>query len=174
MASDVPVADGPYRVGNHSPAPHCPATARNGVEICVLEPGHSEGIHRSRDWYHWSDNLSDQAIARMSPGGQALANTLVGIVDGPPTPTEPRDTEGISDEVLTDLLALVGVIVSPELMAEWTIDQRAEAANWAGAVHLHASDNDVTVPRKPTFLDADTPATPDTTEVAEDQAGDRV
>jgi hypothetical protein len=35
----------------------------------------------------------------------------------------------------------------------WTDEQKDQAIKWAGAVHLHASDNDdVDVPKKPDFL----------------------
>jgi len=66
--------------------------------------------------------------------------------------SSPYDTSGISDQALVDLLALVCVTVSPERMAEWTPEQREEAANWAVATHLDASDNHVSVPPRPVFL----------------------
>jgi hypothetical protein len=59
----------------------------------------------------------------------------------------------ISDQALSDLLLLVGVTVTPEQLAAWTPEQREQAAEWAGLVHLDASDNDVDVPERPAFLD---------------------
>jgi hypothetical protein len=63
------------------------------------------------------------------------------------------NTEPVTDQVLSDLLLLVGVTVTPEQLAAWTPEQREQAAQWAGLVHLDASDNDVDVPERPTFLD---------------------
>jgi hypothetical protein len=59
----------------------------------------------------------------------------------------------ISDQALSDLLLLVGVTVTPEQLANWTPEQREQAVEWAGLVHLDASDNDVDVPERPAFLD---------------------
>lgn len=54
---------------------------------------------------------------------------------------------------VVDLLALVCVTVSEDQAREWTEEQRQQAARWAGAVHLSASDNDdVEVPPRPAFL----------------------
>jgi hypothetical protein len=51
--------------------------------------------------------------------------------------------------MLVDLLGLAHAKVTVEEVMAWTPEQRAEAANWAGAVHFGASDNDVTVPDQP-------------------------
>jgi hypothetical protein len=63
------------------------------------------------------------------------------------------NTKPVTDQVLSDLLLLVNVTVTPEQLASWTREQREQAANWAGLVHLDASDNDVGVPERPAFLD---------------------
>lgn len=55
-------------------------------------------------------------------------------------------------QVVADLLSLVGETVTAEQAATWPQVWRDEAAAWAFAVHLDASDNDVEVPPKPTFL----------------------
>lgn len=66
--------------------------------------------------------------------------------------TEPGDGHGVPDEVLIDLLALVGIRISPGVARTWYPEQWEAAADWARATHLHASDNDVTVPPRPLFL----------------------
>ena len=57
-------------------------------------------------------------------------------------------------KVIMDLLTLVGVFVEQEQVKQWTDKQKREAAHWAVATHLKASDNDddVDVPRRPDFL----------------------
>ena len=57
------------------------------------------------------------------------------------------------DQVLSDLLLLVGETVPVERMRKWSQKDREEVARWAGLVHLQASDNDVDVPERPAFLD---------------------
>jgi hypothetical protein len=60
-----------------------------------------------------------------------------------------------STEVLYDLLSLVMAQDSwptVETIDSWTDLQKREAADWAGAVHLAASDNDVAVPPLPAVL----------------------
>jgi hypothetical protein len=62
----------------------------------------------------------------------------------------PPDTQ-----VISDLLSLVGVTVTADHIRDnWTPGMREQAAYWAGAVHLSASDNDNVVPERPTFLDS--------------------
>lgn len=63
-----------------------------------------------------------------------------------------EDQDEVPAHVLRDLLLLVGVIVMEDAVETWTAGQRAEAEAWASAVHLSASDNDVTVPERPAFL----------------------
>jgi|GEM_PF-932745 len=56
--------------------------------------------------------------------------------------------------IITDLLSLAGVEVTPTEVSNWADDMREEASNWgAAAAHLRASDNDVEVPVMPTFLE---------------------
>lgn len=45
-----------------------------------------------------------------------------------------------------------GPRLSWEEMEAWTRDQHDAAGEWAAAVHLHASDNDVDIPEAPAFL----------------------
>lgn len=54
--------------------------------------------------------------------------------------------------VLDDMLSLVGVNVSSEIIATWSPQQRHVAEKWASLSYLAASDNDVEVPKQPDFL----------------------
>lgn len=51
-----------------------------------------------------------------------------------------------------DLLSLVGIDVYEEDVAEWTDEQVREAENWASALYLRASDNELGVPPRPDWL----------------------
>lgn len=64
------------------------------------------------------------------------------------------DTNTISGAFLRDMLLLTGITIPPAVIIEdWTPAQRHEAAMWAAAEHLHASDNDdVERLPKPSFL----------------------
>lgn len=58
------------------------------------------------------------------------------------------------DEATRDLLSLVlhKKELPLEVVAGWTDEQRLLAEDWAGAVHLSASDNNNRVPAMPEFL----------------------
>lgn len=60
------------------------------------------------------------------------------------------------DEVLSDILGLVSIEVTPAVVSTWSDEQCQQAERWAGAVHLRASDNVVRVPPKPDFLPTET------------------
>jgi hypothetical protein len=60
--------------------------------------------------------------------------------------------KNVPSATLVDLLSLVQVTVTEADVLEWTQAQRDQAAHWATAVHLYASDNDVEVPEQPDFL----------------------
>lgn len=65
-----------------------------------------------------------------------------------------HEQQPVGTDVLRDLLLLVGVTVTAEQAGQWSLEQREQAADWAAAVHLSASDNDdVVVPSRPEFLD---------------------
>jgi len=56
-------------------------------------------------------------------------------------------------QVISDILGLVGVIVTPKHVMGWTPVQRVRAERWAAASYLQASDNDgIVVPEMPKFL----------------------
>lgn len=56
------------------------------------------------------------------------------------------------DSVLVDILSLVGVIVTDEIVSTWTDAQCELAESWAAKYYLRASDNIVRVPKRPEFL----------------------
>lgn len=62
------------------------------------------------------------------------------------------------DAATVDLLSLVGVEVFEEDVALWTDEQVQQAENWASAMYLRASDNVISVPEKPDFLNQETAA----------------
>jgi hypothetical protein len=88
-------------VGPATPTePACTSTYRDGAHTCALPPGHTEYTHRTTPddggyVQAWSDNISDQALAKMDPDAQKLARILSRFTDAPATPTEPRDTDGL-------------------------------------------------------------------------------
>lgn len=61
--------------------------------------------------------------------------------------------QDLRPETVVDLLALVEVRVTRDEVSGWTVGMRRHAADYAAALHLHASDNtDVIVPSRPAFL----------------------
>lgn len=57
------------------------------------------------------------------------------------------------DSVLVDILSLVDVHVSEEIVSTWTDEQCELAETWACKVHLKASDNKyIRIPSKPEYL----------------------
>ena len=57
-----------------------------------------------------------------------------------------------SCERTRDLLLLASVNVPLADVTSWGMEQREVANEWAAACHLQASDNDIEVPPKPSFL----------------------
>jgi hypothetical protein len=57
------------------------------------------------------------------------------------------------DSVLVDILSLVEVFVSEEIVSAWTDEQCELAEDWASRYYLRASDNIIKVPKKPEFLE---------------------
>ena len=58
------------------------------------------------------------------------------------------------DSVLVDILSLVSVVVTEEIVSTWTDEQCEQAETWACKLHLKASDNKyIRVPKKPEFLE---------------------
>lgn len=58
------------------------------------------------------------------------------------------------DSVLVDILSLVEVFVTEEVVSTWTDEQCELAEDWACKLHLKASDNKyIRVPEKPKFLE---------------------
>lgn len=65
----------------------------------------------------------------------------------------PRVVEAVAPEVAADILGLVCVDVTVEQVRAWSAEMVEQAVEWAAAVHMAASDNDVEVPARPGFLD---------------------
>jgi hypothetical protein len=58
------------------------------------------------------------------------------------------------NSVLVDILSLVSVVVTEEVVSTWTDVQYDQAETWACKLHLKASDNKyIRVPKKPVFLE---------------------
>lgn len=81
--------------------------------------------------------------------------------DSKPAGDEASPEEKVAAEVQTahDMLGLV-METPPELavVAGWTAKQRQVACDWAGAIHVSASDNPgVRIPKRPKFIPADKP-----------------
>lgn len=66
-----------------------------------------------------------------------------------PSPSTPEHS-ALPADVLSDLLSLVDRVVPAQTIEGWTAEQRSAAEEWAGALHLFASDNEhVAVPPEP-------------------------
>lgn len=66
-----------------------------------------------------------------------------------------RDLENLDAQITMDLLSLVldwHELPTIEEIETWTPEQCEQAECWVSACHLEASDNDVTVPLRPSFL----------------------
>ena len=55
------------------------------------------------------------------------------------------------DDVLSDILSLVGIEVSPSVINNWDDEQYIIAEKW-GIILFRASDNNVRLPNMPDFL----------------------
>lgn len=119
-----------------------------------------EGIDRVQELLQISQHMSEPCLSPFYTDPQhamkliaVLAQRLANHHWDEYGPAERAETiENIPDEALSDLLLLVGVTRPPAQVAEWSPEQRALAYEWAAAVHLSASDNDVAVPERPEFL----------------------
>jgi hypothetical protein len=60
---------------------------------------------------------------------------------------------GIPVDVLDTILLCIDIEVPKDVISEWDEKERDEVMNWAGKVHLQASDNNVMIPAVPHFLD---------------------
>lgn len=61
-----------------------------------------------------------------------------------------------ANDILKDLLSLVCLHVDMDEISNWTSEQKELAHDYASCVHLDASDCDVVVPTKPSFLPPET------------------
>ena len=133
------------------------------ISNAIHDPG--KFVERTRTWDGYFRDWDYETVAAW--GTRAVMSVLRQNQDTP-------EIHGpVTDQVLSDLLLLVNVTVTPEQLAAWTPEQREQAANWAGLVHLDASDNDVDVPERPAFLDGGTPGAPITGFTAPEVAVER-
>jgi hypothetical protein len=104
--------------------------------------------------YILRENLHDFAdeIESGVPPRRRIVARLRELAGPDPRTTHVGNRYVLDGQGLADMLSLVCVTVPPAQLAAWTSEQREQAINWAVAVHLDASDNDVTVPPRPEFL----------------------
>lgn len=108
----------------------------NGIGYLLTQ----QGLDRTR-----AKPVQDERISRMVKAARegkmpALAVHFV----------ERRD---LTPDAVADLLALINVRITPDQVSAWDMDMREQAADYAAAVHLHASDNpDVILPDRPDWL----------------------
>ena len=62
---------------------------------------------------------------------------------------EPKTAEPTPFEVAADIFLLVGLDLPRDLWDRLSVDEREAGVDWASAIHLEASDNDVTHPETP-------------------------
>lgn len=94
------------------------------------------------------DHLADIAHRATPPRRQAKHRVL--------RPEVIADLLVLRPEVIADLLSLINITVTSAEVSAWDVRMREQAADYAAAVHLHASDNpDVAVPPRPAFLPAE-------------------
>lgn len=80
--------------------PACASTAGDGAHRCTLARGHDREIHQADNGHFWSNNMSDQAIATMTPEGQAIHHTLSKFTEGPPSnPHNLSPTDRVRQEI---------------------------------------------------------------------------
>lgn len=103
------------------------------------------GADEERDIMMFLDEIRSK-VARLDKSGEAYACA------GHYRFSYEYPDSAIKPAVLRDLLLLVGVDVSLEVVEMWTYAERQAAEKWAASVHLAASDNDVEVGAKPDFL----------------------
>ena len=130
------------------------------IELDRAEIDMPQGIDRVQELLQISQHMSEPCLSPFYTDPQhamklisVLAQRLANHHWDEYGPAERAATvENIPDEALSDLLLLANVTRSPATVAEWSPEQRALAYEWAAAVHLSASDNDVEVPERPEFL----------------------
>ncbi|MBW2142628.1 MAG: hypothetical protein JRG97_16505 [Deltaproteobacteria bacterium] len=104
--------------------------------------------------------LSDEALKvfeeirdplnRIADGLEKMVKTREKALE---SPWDAQNERFLFAEDVRDILALV-MDEGPEIeeIQGWTVRQAQEALEWAGALHMYASDNIVRVPDKPDFL----------------------
>ena len=82
---------------------------------------------------------------------QDAREVLGAAICQPPAESE-VPAEDNSPETTRDILGLVERDVPLAVVAGWTEHKRKLAGDWAGALHLLASDNDVNIPPEPSWV----------------------
>jgi hypothetical protein len=130
-----------------------PAMALDAAGIAALREVLDVGVEEIQGYQEYT---ADDEAADCPEGG------CTHLTPGNPAPcdrcqrAEMEDAEEeLAPEVLRDMLLLAGITIPVAvIIADWTPDQRREAATWAAAEHLNASDNDVERLPRPSFLPA--------------------
>jgi len=87
---------------------------------------------------------------QVGASGMLLAATLILSDKACLNDQEKTDEEDISEVV--DMLALINIYIPPREVALWTQEERDQVSDYAGAMHLAASDNETVVPKAPDVL----------------------
>jgi hypothetical protein len=89
------------------------------------------------------------AAREMNTAQEVVRDALLLVIDETGLPGSGLDdTSATDDDVKAADAALLDIING------WTVEQCTAALQWAGQVHLRASDNDVTVPPRPAHIPA--------------------
>jgi hypothetical protein len=144
--------------GHQTPQHRCTAHGEQACGLCTLNPstcntpGEVGCATYSETGMHW-DTCPNRVVTVTGAGAWILASNQV-LSPAAPAHALTEDASPITPEILSDLLSLVEVTVSPDYIRDtWTPEQWEDAAMWASAVHRDASDNnDDVVPDRPDFV----------------------
>ncbi len=120
--------------------------ALKGYAIVAID-GRGE-LYYGADWIECTNSEAARMADKLSGMASHIRQALKGRAD-PVLDAKQRPGDA---EVTADLLGLVGISVSSEIVSVWTEEQVQAAEDWAAAAHLEASDNDVKAPPMPGFL----------------------
>jgi hypothetical protein len=183
-AADVVIVDEPLTLRLHTAEPtpppivvtseRLPSPPANGDQMGVMPPRYYEALEQlqaiDQELYGQDDPeptreipaLPEAYAARLAEERAVLEEDEFPDEFGPYLREQLKDPEfrkayegakGVA--VIANMLLLVEVDVTMADVEGWTVEQRAQAVEWAGMTHLRASDNDVVVPPRPSFLPCD-------------------
>ena len=93
------------------------------------------------------------ALASCVPASETwLHQVMSPSVEKPKEAMETPDADVPDVETLQGLLSLGGYVLHSKIVAAWTDAEKREVEGYCAAVHLAASDNDVTIPALPAVL----------------------